>query len=46
MFAQVLIYMLDFQSLGSVNLKNANAVKERAEQTFKYWAKLPVATII
>jgi len=39
MFAQVLIYMLDFQSLGSVDLHDVNAVKERAKKTFNFWSK-------
>lgn len=38
--AQILVYMLDFQSLGSVDLYNKNLVKTRAEKTYDIWKKV------
>ncbi len=37
MIAQILVYMLDFQSLGSLDMKNRSKVKSRAEKTFGIW---------
>jgi hypothetical protein len=39
-FVQILVYMLDFQSLGSINLEDKNAVTERANKTYDTWKKL------
>jgi hypothetical protein len=38
--AQILVYMLDFQSLGSIDLLNKNTVKTRAEKTYDIWKKI------
>jgi hypothetical protein len=38
-YIQILIYMLDFQSLGSVNLEDKSAVSERSKKTFAIWLK-------
>jgi hypothetical protein len=35
--SQILINILDFQSLGSMSLKDIPSVKKRAEQTFDVW---------
>ncbi len=35
---QTLIYMLDFQSLGSVNLSSLSNIRERAIKSFNTWA--------
>ncbi len=40
MITQILIYMLDFQSLGSVDLRSSSEVNERANKTFDIWIKL------
>ncbi len=37
MMAQILVYMLDFQSLGSLDIKDSNKVKNRADATFRIW---------
>ncbi len=39
LIVQILVYMLDFQSLGSVNLGSENDVIKRAEKTYKVWIK-------
>jgi hypothetical protein len=39
MVAQILVYMLDFQSLGSVDIKNLKIVKDRALKTFDIWRR-------
>lgn len=40
LIVQILVYMLDFQSLGSVNLGSESEVTKRAEKTYKIWIKL------
>lgn len=40
MITQVLIYMLDFQSLGSIDLRSKSDVLERANKTFDIWINL------
>lgn len=37
---QILIYILDYQSLGSIDLSSKEAVIERAYKAFDIWAKL------
>ena len=39
MIVQILVYMLDFQSLGSVNMGSKNEVIERANKTYNIWLK-------
>lgn len=39
MAAQILVYMLDFQSLGSVDIYNSSLVKKRADKTFDIFSK-------
>lgn len=38
--AQILVYFLNFQSLGSIDLTNKNKVKERATEAFYIWISL------
>ena len=37
---QVLVYMLDFQSMGSLEIRNLPDVKRRANKTYKLWKLL------
>jgi hypothetical protein len=39
LIVQILIYMLDFQSLGSLNLGSPTDVEERANKTYGIWLK-------
>jgi hypothetical protein len=38
--AQILVYALNFQSLGSIDLTNKSAVEDRAKQSFDIWISL------
>lgn len=42
---QVLTYILDFQSLGSVDLRNADAVLDRASEVFDIWKTFTVSYV-
>jgi hypothetical protein len=38
--AQILVYILNFQSLGSIDLTNSAKVRERADEAFDIWVHL------
>jgi hypothetical protein len=42
---QILIYLLDFQSLGSVNLSSKEEVIERANKSFDIWKKFTIELV-